>query len=215
MWGNMNFSKNKTSYPSRFIQSCFSLFAIVVLISTFCSPTAASDFPGREVIFYAEPLLGIGAASVEARQGLLANNSASDDGYLPYLGVNVGWQVDYVHLITHFKYGQYLGDTFTDGSYREFGLGVGWEWNIPLITTILFKFGGSAEVGNAKSTSGGGLEVSLGYFVSEDIKASLVYSSTSFGSDEDNTSVDMDFVGVSVSFPFELGYPSEWWRKDL
>lgn len=195
--------------------------AMLLLMMSLDNAVAVSGegFPGRDVTFYGEPILGLGQLSMDSTVALVTNSTErSDSGIMPYFGANLGWQVDYVHVLFHGKYGRNFGDVFGDSTYREFGVGVGWEWNIPLITTVIYKFSGKTDVDGRDISGGSGFELQLGYFVSEDLKASFVYSAVSFDLDAvgvATNSVDADFIGVSLSFPMAIAYPSEWWRKNL
>lgn len=198
------------------------VFSTVFVLTMFLDVAVAvsgEGFPGKDVTFYGEPILGLGQLSMDSSVALATNSTErSDSGIMPYFGAHLGWQVDYVHVLFHGKYGRNFGDVFGDSNYREFGVGVGWEWNIPLITTVIYKFSGKTNVEGRDISGGSGFELQLGYFVSEDLKASFVYSAVSFDLDSVGTttnSVDADFIGLSLSFPMAIPYPSEWWRKNL
>lgn len=203
---------------SRFQKTLFVLCAVLLVVAPL-DVSASGGFPGKDVTFYGEPILGLGRVQMDTPTALITGSTAtSDSGFMPYLGLNLGWQVDYVHILFHGKYGRNFGDEFGDSNYNEFGFGVGWEWNIPLITTIIYKFSGKTSVGSRDFNGGTGFEFQLGYFVSEDLKASLVFSDVSYDSGTGTGStngLDASFFGASLSFPMSISYPSEWWRKNL
>ena len=78
------------------------------------------------------------------------------------------------------------------------GLGIGYEWNIPLRTYII--------LGSPFS----GLELS--YYFSDTFTLGLKYTQMSdieFAGGE----VDVSTFGVAVTFPIEFNYPDHWFRK--
>lgn len=79
----------------------------------------------------------------------------------------------------------------------NFGLGIGYEWNIPLRTYLIIGFPFS------------GLEVS--YYWSETFLIGFKFNRMEV--DFHGADLQINTFGVALSFPFEFDYPGYWWRK--
>ena len=117
-------------------------------------------------------------------------------------GIRYGITRRYVH-VTGILEG-YLVNLSTDQNVNtdlqfktNIGLGIGYEWNIPLRTYVIL---GSPFSG-----------VEFSYYFSESLMVGLKYSKMKFefaGAD-----LSVNTYGVAVSFPIEFDYPDHWWRK--
>jgi hypothetical protein len=138
----------------------------------------------------------------------------------------VGWRVGYNHLFigTRLGLGQ-IGETnFTQGysvSYQDVSFGFGYEWNIPMMTTLEIvrrEITGLSQVKSkidgqsfdASGAIGTGYRIGLAYFLKEDFKLILQYSTIYYGSGSTAFGVPGIYFGVGI--PFNINYPSEWWR---
>jgi hypothetical protein len=183
-----------------------------------------------DTVFYWEP-----KASAAYMTGAVKFDSGLPNvkvtAYGAMVGANLGWRNDYVHLILAADYTEALftGSTTTTtsvggksisttssnngtGGILDFGAGFGWEWNIPMMTTLYIKGGtGVASSGTIASGSifGGGLE--LAYFFSE--KAKLNIGTNVFSQSQGGGSLQITEIYVGVSFPMAINYPDSWWRK--
>ncbi|MBL7670563.1 MAG: hypothetical protein JNM39_08755 [Bdellovibrionaceae bacterium] len=172
-----------------------------------CPTLAVSD-----VVFYGEPYAGIAYNSVHASYGVSSIKDPTYKGAGLTAGMNLGWHSDYVHLLI----GGGLDHIFYDPSFRgglwNLGVGIGWEWNIPLMTTIFIRnsnfYGASDE--SFSNSNFNSIELGFSYFFSEELKANFSYSS--FDQSVSSVGVKSDLFRLSMSFPFAIDYPNEWWR---
>jgi hypothetical protein len=126
-------------------------------------------------------------------------------------GLVFGNQTDYVHLLLGLKLGVLTGDDLvSDLSYSDFSLGLGWEWNIPLMTTFELVIASAGLDGNDLS-GGAGQRITLSYFFGEHFKIYAAQSSLSFSVGDDE--YDLSLTTFGVALPFSLDYPDKWWRK--
>ncbi len=93
-----------------------------------------------------------------------------------------------------------MGSDATDGStdlQMNYGVGIGYEWNIPLRTYL--------TVGLPFSS------VEVSYYFSETFLVGLRYNrlKMEFG----GVNLNVNTFGVAVNFPIEFDYPNHWWRK--
>lgn len=77
------------------------------------------------------------------------------------------------------------------------GIGIGYEWNIPLRTYVVIGFPFSS------------LEVS--YYLTE--KYLLGFKATRMEMEFAGADLEFNSFGLSFSMPIEFEYPSHWWRK--
>lgn len=136
----------------------------------------------------------------------------------------MGWRTDYIHVLIAVDYNQLA---FSSGSagILSYGLGLAYEWNLPLITTVVLKGASIVSQNSSAATKDSlfGGTVSLGWFVTEGgwAKLSLDYTrlhqaaTITSGTISTDVSIDVDMVGVSLSFPMDINYPTEWWRVGL
>jgi len=118
-------------------------------------------------------------------------------------GIRYGITREYVHLtavidgyLTSLSTNQ--SRVNTDLSFKaNVGIGMGYEWNIPLRTYIILGMPHS------------GFEMS--YFFSE--KMILGFRFTRLTMDYAGSELTVNTYGVAMSFPIEFEYPSNWWRK--
>ena len=156
-------------------------------------------------------------ASVEG-----ANLAGSSSGSSLAGGANLGWRTDYMHVLIGIDYNNW---TFKSDSgsgntgVLSYGFGLGYEWNLPMMTTIMLK-GASIVSQSASATTKDalfGASVGIAYFISPWMKFNVDYSHyhqspTIAGVD---LSVDISVIGVGLSFPIDINYPTEWWRTGL
>jgi hypothetical protein len=116
-------------------------------------------------------------------------------------GLRYGITREYIH-VTVLAEGYYLNTSSdqltTDAKFKtNLGIGVGYEWNIPIRTYITLGFPfSSAEVS---------------YYYSEKMTIGLRY--TQLKVEVGSSKLDVNTFGVAVSFPIEFDYPNYWWRK--
>lgn len=133
----------------------------------------------------------------------IANGTNVETTYTMFSGgFRYGISREYIHLTAVIDgYVSHLGtNQNVDTSLKfdaNYGLGIGWEWNIPLRTYIILGFPHSA------------LEMS--YFYNETMLIGFRYTRLSM----DFAGVDLavNSYGVTLSFPIEFDYPDHWWRK--
>lgn len=172
-----------------------------------CVSQGASD-----VVFYGEPYAGLAYNSLHSSYGVASISDPTVKGPGISAGMNLGWHSDYVHLLL----GTGLDHIFYDSGFRggqwNLGVGVGWEWNIPLMTTLFFR--NSRFYGTDNQTFSDvnftSFELGFSYFFSETLKANLTYSS--FDQSVSSVGFKSDLFRVTMSFPFVIDYPNEWWR---
>lgn len=163
-----------------------------------------------------EPTLSLGSATGAAtvKTELLGSTTADGGGSLASFGFRYGITRDYIHL-TGILEGMYFlpGDSDMKANFTGFvGLGLGWEWNIPIRTYLIT---GAIEFDTDYMASG----VELSYFISEKMWLGVRYLQYKAGvsSNISGASVEADvqanFVSVILSYPFEFNYPDHWFRK--
>ena len=167
-----------------------------------------------------EPSLGLG---VGAFTGSVTGSGTVTTGTKVELqttnfsaGVRYGITRRYIHVtaVGELHYINSSGDAYTEdnlgnktpisgeleldnGVKGNFGIGIGYEWNIPLRTYVILGFPFSS------------LEIS--YYFSDAILIGLRYNRMELGVAGSN--LNANTYGVAVSFPFEFNYPDHWWRK--
>lgn len=188
----------------------------LILISLLMIPS----FAFGSTIF--EPRVGLtagastGSATIPSQ--VTPNTSITVDGAEnSYAAFNAGFQYGirrkYVHA-TAILDAYYLAGTQTINGASEsnssfkfgVGFGLGWEWNIPLRTTLII----GVPVIDDNVTQGG---IELSYMFNEKFLLGLRYMTISSKFDSDDEAMDVSTVGLTVSIPFEFDYPSYWWRK--
>ena len=174
--------------------------------------------PGRTIV---EPSfsLGTGSLSAEVDAGdstLFTGNDQQVNAEFTTgsLGVRYGVVRDYIHvtgvLEGHFITGSASSADVTTGSNPQevevesdfvtnIGVGIGWEWNIPLRTYLIigFPFMGAE----------------IDYFFSENILIGFRFNRMTF--DFGGPDVGFNTFSATVSIPIEFDYPSNWWRKKI
>jgi hypothetical protein len=197
-------------------------FASILLVLSFSYlgfSQAAISTMADERLFYAEPDVGL-VPTYGVKIKTDGGGKFTDDGQGFSAGANLGWQIEYVHIIWGLRGGilKSAEDSNLSYSYQEAGAGLGWEWNIPLMTTVMFVGGRvtSDAGGGSNSISGGfGIRAALSYFLTESMKFNVSYTSMGFDQEVSGFKVktSLDTVLASFSFPFEVPYPQDWWRN--
>jgi hypothetical protein len=168
-----------------------------------------------DVVFYGEPSLGVSYNQIR----FALNSSSVADVVVKGPGVsggmNIGWYADYVHLILGGGVDNIFYDSLLQGGQWNLGAGVGWEWNVPMMTTLFVRnigfYGSNGDtLSNANFFSVG---LGLSYFISESMKINLSYST--FSQTISSTDIKSDLYQMTISFPFVFNYPNEWWRTRL
>ncbi len=118
-------------------------------------------------------------------------------------GFRYGITREYVHLtavvdafLTSLSTGQAGVNTDLDFQ-TNIGLGIGFEWNIPMRTYIIIGAPHSA--------------LEMAYFFSEKMIVGFRYSRLTM--DFAGADLTVNTYGVALSFPIEFEYPDNWWRK--
>lgn len=123
-------------------------------------------------------------------------------------GVRYGITRRYIHVtgvadvyLTNVSGAEVAGITTAEDEGFEtnfnLGIGIGYEWNIPIRTYIIVGFPNS------------GLEVS--YYWSETFLIGLKYNRLE--ADFAGATLNANTFGLVINFPIEFDYPSNWWRK--
>lgn len=187
----------------RILNCWLPIYTLLVFSSAYLAQ--ASD-----VIFYGEPSVGIGYNSLNVSLGgAIADLNNKGSGLI--VGGLLGWRADYVHLQILGGAEQMFLNTSGSGGLLHFGGGLGWEWNLPLMTNIFFKsFSPYGDNISTESSSFFGLGVGLSYFISEKIKLNFDY--IGFDTELEGFGFKGDLFSITMSFPTNFNYPKEWWR---
>ena len=80
-----------------------------------------------------------------------------------------------MHLLVDYRYSAVNFEGSRDPiGYQEYGVGLGWDWNIPVMTTVVIGGANLDSTSSASSLSGMMYKLEFGYFFSEKFKATLV-----------------------------------------
>jgi hypothetical protein len=185
--------------PHNLVHDKFMRFLAFLLLIQF-SLTA-----GARTIF--EPSLSVnngGFAGAIEGSDLLADGTQIEATYSSLSGgFRYGITRDYIHVTAAVD--AYL---FTSTTNREdvemntqfvtnVGLGIGYEWNIPMRTYVIIGFPFSS--------------IELSYYLSEGFIVGL--KATRMELEYAGADLAFNSYGLSVSFPIEFDYPTYWWRK--
>lgn len=180
--------------------------------------SARTELTG-ETELYLEPDLGI-VASYTNKISDSVGSSLKDSGQGFAGGFNLGWQTDYIHLLISYR-GYIISSADFSGRYymiHDYGFGIGYEWNIPFMTTVSLvgtRYDGDG-VGGIESVSGGfGVRAAISYFFTDYFKINFNYSSLRYEFEQTATNrvkVGSQIAFISLSIPIDLSYPSSWWR---
>ena len=149
-----------------------------------------------------EPSVSLGRGVFKGQVASVNSNTEFEASYTTLAaGVRYGITREYIH-VTAVADGYYVKtDSSAIASNSDFqgnlGIGIGYEWNIPLRTYVILGVPTSS--------------VEMSYYFNETFMVGLRYNRMSVKID--TTDVNIDAIGVAVSFPFEFSYPSHWWRK--
>ena len=106
---------------------------LAILFATSLAFAARSKYDKR--IFYGEPNISASPAiSAKTDTGSGTVDGEADGGV--FGGLRLGWRIQYLHFVIGAQFGLVSGEEAA--TYNEFGAGFGYEWNIPLQTTIEF-----------------------------------------------------------------------------
>ena len=160
--------------------------------------------------FYAEPDVAFSTGTVKSSgnvSGTDVDLSLGVSGFTP--GLYLGWRAEYMHVMLGAHYSvlkvEEVGGT---SNASDYGIGFGWEWNLPGMTTIMAQ---KMEFQNEdESVSGFGIRFGLSLFLGPNVKLNAAY--TSFRSVEEDLKYAVSMVSAGISIPFDIPYPDEWWR---
>ena len=159
-----------------------------------------------------EPNLGLTTGSFNGNlTGSINSTLANSNVEATYTSLNAGFRYgitrEYIHVtaiaegyITQISGLNEPTSTVEESTETQFnlGLGIGYEWNIPLRTYVIIGFPYS------------GLELS--YFISNSFLVGFKYTRLDIGfADVD---INVNTYGLTVSFPIEFDYPHNWFRKN-
>ncbi len=175
-----------------------------------------THFAFGKTIFEPSLSVGIGSGEASISEGALAGQSASGDGTVASFGFRYGITRRYIHLTGIVEGTVFTGDNIDPEFIGFGGIGIGYEWNIPLRTYFI---AGAWDF----DTDFVGTGFELSYLWSDsfwigvryiNFKTELVNEFTSGAvSSTVAAEIDLSTVSVVVSFPFEFNYPDHWFRK--
>lgn len=158
-----------------------------------------------------EPSLSLGQASGDSIANS-TNQTLEGSATVANFGLRYGVARKYVHLTGIFE-GNFIQ---SDGQDMQFvpmaGVGLGWEWNLPLRTYIIM-----AAYGLTDDQAGMGAELS--YEFSKNFWVGLRFMQVRGVVREvrNNAEVDatlkLDNIALTMSFPFEFNYPETWFKE--
>ncbi len=161
------------------------------------------NFSFAKTIF--EPSLGLTTGQFKGSFPGSSSLQASDisvDYTTMSIGARYGITRRYIHVTgilegNLIKMGNDAGLDSNMDLQMNYGIGIGYEWNIPLRTyvTIGFPFSG----------------VELSYYYSETFLIGLKYNRMKM--EFAGVDLNVNTFGVAVNFPIEFSYPNHWWRK--
>lgn len=170
--------------------------------------------PHQSVEFYFEPGVSVGIfnSSIAAVGRVLQRSNASLS-----LSGNLGWRSQYIHLFLPIQLHTVgapsgTGSRAFEGVPYSLGLGVGYEWNLPLMTNIGFKV---LNAGENQLAGGLGGFIGLSYFFSEKFKLNLQYETYSAVLTSGLPSSTTSVILLGVSMPLVIDYPIRHWRRYL
>jgi len=149
---------------------------------------------------------------------------SNDSSPLGLLDLKFGMQKEYVQL-SFLSARYFLSEKFANelgsGLYTV-GAGVGWEWNIPLITHIYADMAGGymdkEEV--IKDLDVKGYHVGIGYFLTpehlinfEYTQLEVTYNLTTDAPGAADRIAELKAFSVYYTYLFDFDYPDLWWRK--
>ncbi|MCB0355760.1 MAG: hypothetical protein KDD40_02075 [Bdellovibrionales bacterium] len=163
---------------------------------------------------YFEPVAGYGKGTSDL-------NTAKANTYIsPSVGFKFGYFVRYVYLVGDIRYSVLnITEESSDSSpgVTSYGIGVGWDWNIPIRTFIGFDLKASTSI-NGNSFSGSGQRIGIGYYLSLNTLLSIEFVSQKM-TFETSSSTEIDFNNsqtlLTFSFPVEFMYPQTSWKDKV
>ena len=165
---------------------------------------------------YFEPVVGYGFGSSK----ISTTSTSSADAYLsPSVGFKFGYFVKYVYVVTDFRYSILnIKESPSESSpaLTNMGLGIGWDWNIPIRTFIGIDFRASTTISD-NSLSGSAQRFALGYYLDLDTLLSLEFISSKMSADVSGTDIEFTYsqTMVTFSFPIEFMYPQTSWKDKV
>ena len=154
-----------------------------------------------------EPSLSVGRGSFSGDISGVSLSGVEANYTTLSAGLRYGITREYIH-VTAVADAYYVNldssDIESEMTFQgNLGIGLGYEWNIPLRTYVI--------IGVPTSS----IEVS--YYFSESMILGLRYNrmSVEVGNPGSSATADVNInaFGLTVSFPFEFDYPGYWWRK--
>lgn len=182
--------------------------ALLSVILIFSGAVHAST--DNETHFYAEPDVAFSSGTIKGSgevSGIPIDFSTGVTGFTP--GLYIGWRAEYMHVMLGGHYSVLKAEDL-DGTTNaiDYGIGFGWEWNFPGMTTIMAQ---KMQLENEDdSLSGFGVRFGLSLFLGQNVKLNFGY--TSFRTVEDEAKYAVSMVSAGLSVPFDVPYPDEWWR---
>ncbi len=163
-----------------------------------------------------EPSVSLGSASgsISTVASDLSGQNANFSATAANFGARYGITRRYVHVTAIIEGTLWKSDQDSGVEFTPFGgLGIGWEWNIPIRTYFLV---GAFEF-DTDFASGG---VELSYFFSDSMWLGLRYLNMkskldpiTIGTTDVDVEASMNLISLVLSFPFEFNYPDHWFRK--
>ncbi len=182
----------------------------VILFTSF-SAFAAVD---NETHFYAEPNVGFTSGTFKASGTVSGVDIDVSDGLAGFTpGLYTGWRAEYIHVLLGAHYSLLKGsESKATISQMDYGIGFGWEWNLPGMTTFMLeKVKWTSDEDGSSSLDGLGFRIGLSYFLTKNFKLNVNYAS--FSTEKDEIKYSVSEFTASLSIPFDIDYPGEWWRE--
>ena len=162
---------------------------------------------------YFEPVVGYGTGSYKNSSG----GGTTDSVVSPSVGFKFGYFVRYVYLVADARYTIINAkESVAEGSpaLTSYGVGIGWDWNLPIRTFFGLDINSSMTVQDSK-ISGSGKRFALGYYLSLNALLSLEIVSHKLSDDNSGIDVTATQTLITFSFPIEFVYPQTSWKDKV
>ena len=171
----------------------------IILILLIASWTQLAS---AKTIFEPGISFGMGSGEIEG----VPDSSA--EATVATFGFRYGITRRYIH-VTGIVEGTFFKGEDTDAEFSGYGgLGIGYEWNIPLRTYLLL---GAYDFDT--DLMGTGVEVAYFFNQSFWIGARYVDFKSELSANNISAELKLSTISLIVSFPFEFNYPDHWFRK--
>jgi hypothetical protein len=118
-----------------------------------------------------------------------------------------------VHVFAEVHYLNMSGDSEREilgAKGFESGIGLGWEWKIPLMTSFSLS---SVELTEGQNTyQAGGFKIGISYFLKESVKMNVSFQN--LGASDNSSAGSNQIYQATMSFPLDFQYPKEYWREN-